>query len=185
MMISEQINNLYFNWMASLAIPDVRKRDDYSLLLVSLNDTKFYFTIPLDENRYIDGIDLRYRFGYENNISREDISRYLNIRECSLLEMMVALALKCEDTIMYDPDIGNQLSNWFSEMIKSLKLEDMVNNNFDSEWVQYRFDCLLNHEYEPNGSGGLFTINNPRQDMRTVEIWYQMCWYLDALLKEG
>ena len=170
--------------MASLAIPDVRKRDSYEKLLVSLNDTKFYFTIPLDENRYIDGVQLRYRFAYENGIPNDVVSQNLDNKECSMLEMMVALALRGEEHIMYDPDIGNQLSSWFSEMVKSLKLEEMTNRNFDQRWVEYRLDSLLNHEYESNGSGGLFTINNPRQDMRTVEIWYQMCWYLDAILKE-
>lgn len=179
------IEDLYFNWMASLAIPNIVERDNYQSLLISLYGKKFNFTIPLDKNRLVDGIDLRYRFGYENGFSNDQIGRYIDTRECSMLEMMVALALRCEEHIMDDPDIGNQLSNWFSEMIISLKLKDMTNRNFDDRWVEYRLDCLLNHEYEPNGDGGLFTIRNPRQDLRTVEIWYQMCWYVDAILKEG
>lgn len=184
MMVNNSIKNLYFNWMAALAIPDVRERDGYERLLVALNDTRFYFTIPLDENRLIDGVQLRYRFAYENGISNDIVSNELGNNECSMLEMMVALALRGEEHIMYDPDLGNQLSSWFSEMLRSLKIDTMTNQNFDQQWIDYRLDSLLNHEYEPNGSGGLFTINNPRQDMRKVEIWYQMCWYLDAILKE-
>jgi hypothetical protein len=182
---NEEIKNLYFSWMASLAIVSPTERSDYSHLLNALYDTKFYFTIPLDENRYVDGLDLRYRFGYSHNISKEQIMDTLDTRECSMLEMMVALALRCEEHIMYDPDLENQLSNWFSDMLQSLKLENMTNNNFDIDWVTYRLDCLLKHEYEPNGSGGLFTIRNPRQDLRKVEIWYQMCWYLDTILNSN
>ena len=32
--------------------------------------------------------------------------------------------------------------------------------------------------YKRNGEGGLFTINRRGLDMRSVEIWYQMCWHL-------
>lgn len=182
--MSENLLQLYFDWMSSLAIPDRDRRERYSDLLYTLNETKFYFTIPLDENRYIDGIQLRNRFAYEMDIPSDYVCDVLNNRECSMLEMMVALALRGEEHIMKNPDIGNQLSCWFEEMIKSLKLDEMTNDNFDPDWVRYRMDALLNHEYEPDGSGGLFTIKNPRRDLRKVEIWYQMCWYLDAILKE-
>ena len=43
---------------------------------------------------------------------------------------------------------------------------------------------FLNREYEPNGRGGLFTVNNSPADMRTVEIWYQFMWYLNEFLEE-
>ena len=47
----------------------------------------------------------------------------------------------------------------------------------DEDDVIKRF---LDRDYEPNGKGGLFTIKNCRQDLRKVEIWYQLCWYLDS-----
>ena len=100
-----------------------------------------------------------------------------------MLEMMVALALRGEENIMDDPDMGNQISSWFMEMIESLKLLEMTNNNYDQQWVEFRIDSLLNHEYESNGEGGLFTVLSPRKDMRLVEIWYQMMWYLNAVLE--
>lgn len=182
-MIDETLKDLYFDWLAKLAIPDDREREDYELLLDALNNSIFRFTIPLDENRQIDGLQLRYRFSQEMNIPYHIVEQTLDTHECSMLEMMVGLALRGEEHIMEDADIGNQLGVWFNEMITSLKLNNMNNINFDPSWVEFRIDSLLNHTYEPNGSGGLFTIKNPRQDMRTVEIWYQMCWYLDAVLK--
>lgn len=165
-------------------MPDINTRKKFSKLLKSLHTLKFYFTIPLDENRKVDGLKLRCRFGYENNIDKNVISSSLDSKECSMLEMMVALALRGEEHIMSDPDIGDRLDSWFFEMLKSLKLHQMTNDIFDYDWVESRIDILLKHEYEPNGHGGLFTLSNPRADMRKAEIWYQMCWYLDAILKE-
>lgn len=179
-----EINQLYFDWMSSLAIPDNRKRRRYSKLLECLNSLSFNFTIPLDKNRKVDGLTLRYRFGFEKGFSNLFIQENLDNNECSMLEMMVALALRAEEHIMYDPDIGDRLHAWFAEMLNSLQLYEMTNDNFDPRFVEYRIDILLNHQYEPNGYGGLFTHNQPRTDMRSVDIWYQMCWYLDAILKE-
>lgn len=178
----ESVKVLYFNWMSKIAIPDVNKRKNYSDLLNALNEIKFYFTIPLDENRAVDGADLRYRFGKEFNIENYIIQHELDNRECSMLEMMVALAVRGEEHIMEDNDIGNQTSCWFMDMLGSLKLIDTTNDNFDLDWIEYCVDRLLNHEYESNGEGGLFTVANPRQDMRYVEIWYQMMWYLNTVL---
>lgn len=42
----------------------------------------------------------------------------------------------------------------------------------------------MEREYERNGEGGLFTVNNGR-DMRTTEIWYQMNYYLSEIIREG
>ena len=128
----------------------------------------------MDENRELDGLYLRFRFADEN-------SYYID-GDCSVLEMMVALSLKCEEQIMSDDDIGNRTGRWFWEMIDNLGLESMYDDNFDkiyADEVIYRF---LNRKYEPNGDGGLFRVNNRIEDMRKVEIWYQMCWYLDTLI---
>lgn len=183
-MEAKKLNNLYFDWMASLAIPDTRKRKLYSKLLQHLHNSVFYFTLPLDENRYADGLDLRYRFGWEHGYSNDVIGRTIDTRETTMLEMMVALALRGEERIMSDNEFGNRMSNWFMEMIESLKLKHMTDLYFNPHWVDSRIDDLLNHDYAPDGEGGLFTVKNPRQDMRTVDIWYQMCWYMDSILKE-
>ena len=178
------ISKMYFDWMTSLAIPNTEKRHSYYQLLNTLMDITFYFTIPLDENRYVDGIQLRERFAFEHNIPIETVCDILNNRECSMLEMMVALALRCEEHIMQNPEFGNRLSNWFNVMIESLQLTNMYNDKFNYDWVKSRIDDLLERRYEPNGIGGLFVIDNPRQDLRTVQIWYQMCWYVDTILKD-
>lgn len=180
-MYYNSLEDFYFDWMTMLVIKDSGERDNYLYLLRKLNSINFRFTIPLDENRYIDGLDLRNRFQYENDIPEEDMQVFNN-KGCSVLEMMIALSLKCEENIMSDSAYGDRIEDWFLEMISSLQLKDMINDNYDERWVEFKIETFLNRDYNYDGSGGLFTINNPESDMRNVEIWCQMCWYLNTIL---
>lgn len=147
-----------------------------------MHHREFCYSIDLDGNRASDGVDLRYRFGDDNGYLQAVIADILDVRGSSILEMMVALCIRCEESIMDDPDIGNRTTKWFFDMIDSLGLSDMTDENFDEDRVNYILDVFLDREYEPNGKGGLFTLKHPRHDMRNAEIWYQCMWYLDEVL---
>ena len=67
-------------------------------------------------------------------------------------------------------------------MINNLGLGDMIDSRFDEFYVEETIDIFLNREYQSNGKGGLFTIKNCDYDLREVEIWYQLCWYLDSIM---
>ena len=94
--------------------------------------------------------------------------------------MMVALASRCEET-MDDPGMGDRTGQWFWGMIVSLGLGGQLDNRYDARVVDDILDRFLDREYEPDGSGGLFTIENCHRDLRDVEIWNQMWWYIDTL----
>lgn len=185
---SDVINNRYFVWICGLIGDNSRevKEPSYCKLLSCLYDTEFSYIIPMDGNRAEDGIDLRYRFGDEKGIEDTTISSHLNDRPCSVLEMMAALAIRCEEHIMDDPDIGNRTDKWFWDMIVSLGLGMMDDSHFDMTYVNRVIIKFLDRKYKRNGEGGLFTVKHCIRDMRTAEIWYQMCWYLDDIfLKEN
>lgn len=175
----ENIQQQYFDWMYFLVCSSDGRVPSYRKLLHYLNRIEFTYILEMDSNRASDGVELRYRFGYENNIPNFYIEVYLDGRPCSVLEMMVALAFTCEEHIMDDPDIGNRTSEWFWDMIKNLGLKDMDDNNFDTTYVEEVISRFLNREYEPNGKGGLFTLNRCEYDLRTVDIWYQLMWFLN------
>ena len=101
--------------------------------------------------------------------------------ECSVLEMMVALSIKCED-IMGDDRFGDRTGQWFWGMIVNLGLGSMTDDRFDELYAEDVINIFLDRRYDPDGKGGLFRIKHCRQDLRNVEIWYQMCWYLDTLI---
>lgn len=182
-MTKNELIDQYFDWMYQLVV-DNRYSKSYRKLFARLHDTEFTYTIPMDGNRAEDGIDLRYRFGREHSYPDAMIASYLDDRPCSVLEMMTALAIRCEEHIMDDPDVGNRTGQWFWGMLVNLGLGSMCDAKFNRYRVDRILERLLEREYEPNGEGGLFTVNNGR-DMRTTEIWYQMNYYLSEIIREG
>lgn len=176
------LNDEYFEWMYQLVCNKLYSKLSYRKLLCYLYNTDFVYIIGMDGNRAADGIDLRYRFAYEFDIDKPLIASYLDTKPCSVLEMMIALSIRCEEHIMDDPDMGNRTGQWFWNMIVNLGLGSMNDLKFDKAYVDKVIDVFLNREYKPNGEGGLFTIPNRKNDLRTVEIWYQAMWYLDSML---
>ena len=123
-----------------------------------------------------DGVDLRIRY---EMITDEHVSRN---KPCSILEMMIALAIRCEETIMDNPSYGDRTAQWFWGMIRTLGLYSMTDDRFDTEYVDKVVERFLSREYAPNGEGGLFKIPNCKYDLRRIEIWYQLCWYLERFV---
>ncbi len=182
-MTEDRLKEEYYNWMCQLVGGKPNESaPSYEMLLSYLNDVDFQYSLPMDGNRAEDGINLRYRFGYEKNIHDSLIACYLDSRPCSMLEMMAALSLRCEETIMLNPMLGNRTDEWFWSMVKSLGLLGMDDANFDFNYVETVIFDFANHNYSRNGKGSLFTIENCKNDMRTVEIWCQLNWYLDTIL---
>lgn len=177
------ITERYFQWMSNLVCDGKYTRGlSWEALFRELHQTIFTYILPMDENRATDGTDLRYRFGYEEGYSRDELL-CLDDRECSVLEMMVALALRCEEHIMDDPESGDRTGRWFFEMIENLGLADMDDEHFERETVHFVIRRFLDRDYEPNGEGGLFSLGSgDHRDMRRIDIWYQMMWYLNSIL---
>lgn len=178
-MTKDELRNRYFNWMYRLVCDNRYAKDlSYRKLLRHLFETDFTYTISMDGNREADGIDLRYRFGYDQCYDLPVIASDLDDCPCSILEMMIALAIRCEEHIMDNPDVGDRTGQWFWNMIVSLGLGSMSDIHYDETYTDAVILRFLNRQYDRNGQGGLFTVHNSEKDMRTAEIWYQMCWYL-------
>ena len=97
----------YFEWLKQLvSYPNTNVSFDN--LFKTLHNRIFIYTIPMDENRYMDGLQLRYRFFLRTGINVMD-----DRRPCSMLEMMAALSWRIEEDIMDNPVIGNRTPQWF------------------------------------------------------------------------
>ena len=179
-MFRDQIINDYFEWLWNFT--KCRGHSQNRKIITLLHNIEFRYSIPMDANREEDGIDLRYRFITEVGIPKnyQEVYGYLD-GPCSVLEMMIALAIRCEESIMDDPDIGDRTSEWFWLMMKNLGLDYMNDRRFDRDIAEEKISIFLDRRYKRNGEGGLFVVNG-RRDLRKVEIWYQMCWYLDTIM---
>lgn len=167
----------YFEWLSQFIMTNDAQK--YSSLLSLLFNTEFYWSddIPMDENRAIDGMQMRERFSDEMNVELAYILDNLP-RYCSVLEMMIALAIRCETHIMSNDDYGDRTAQWFWMMITNLGLSGMTDDKFDTGYCESIIDRFLVRMYKKNGEGGLFTVNNRPEDMRNVEIWYQLHFFL-------
>lgn len=181
--MASRIKDAYFNWICDMVLDDCFSDNvSYIRLLTRLDETEFTYIVPRDRNRAADGVDLRYRFAlrHEKELSIDYVLDELD-GPCSVLEMMVALAIRCEENIMDNALYGDRTVQWFWQMISSLGLSDMTDAMYDQEKVDYILKRFLNRRYSSNGKGGLFTIRNCDKDLRKVEIWFQLCWYLDSI----
>ncbi len=184
-MTKQRISDLYFEWLCELVDADCYN-DGYSYeqLMRYLFKKPFNYILDRDANRYEDGINMRYVFASYRELNQAMVASYLDDADCSMLEMMVGLSFRCEN-IMSDPDnYGNQTATWFWEMIESIGLDAYDDDNFDEDEVDELVDICLYRNYEPDGSGGLFTVRDAPGDMRSVEIWTQMCWYLNYICRK-
>ena len=178
---ADALHERYFQWMCGLVMGDQQysRNLSYEKLMRHLDARAFTWIIPMDEYRARHGVDLRYDFGYENHYPDRTIEHLLDIRECSILEMMVALARTCEERIMEDDTVGNRTGQWFWNMIKNLGLSYMTDERFDKDTAVRIIYDFMERRYQPNGKGGLFYIPDCKEDLTNVEIWTQLLWYLD------
>lgn len=161
----------YFEWLFEFVCGErFAKEISFRKLMVYLHSREFTYSLKMDSNRAQDGIDLRERYYGDSTIKGP----------CSVLEMMVALSIRCEE-IMDNPDYGNRTTQWFWDMIINMGLGAMYDSRFDKKYVENRVDKMLNREYEPNGKGGLFYVRGCTDDIRKLEIWSQMCYFLDSI----
>ena len=174
----------YFAWLVQkIATAELGMR--YSLLLYQLWHTDFYYYIPRDENRMWDGLNLRKQFEMEGN------EPFNEEKPCSVLEMMVALAIRCDDQIMWDDNHGSRASDWFFIMIDNMGLIGMKDPYYDENHVRFVVDRMMQHLNYDNGHGGLFYTKDPGYDIKNQEIWFQMCKFitendtnLDAIISD-
>ena len=172
-----QVKNDYFEWLYNYVCKGrVNSNISYKKLFMLLHDIDFDFYMYNDLERARDGVDLRYRFAM--TINDEQVMDILD-GPCSVLEMMVALAIRCEETIMDDTRYGDRTSQWFWRMMTNLGIGYMTDEEYVKELAVKKIYDFLERKYSPDGKGGLFYIKDCEEDLTTVEIWSQLCWYLE------
>ncbi len=150
----------------------------YHNLMRVLHSRDFYSVIPHDDNRAADGKSLRSQFSSKTGLVDMDFL----YGPCSVLEMMVALAIRIENDLLYDCEKPDRTNVWFYDMIKHLGLSKCTDENWDEdclEMAHHAIDILLERTYRKDGKGGgLFPIRLPKRDQTRLQIWEQLHAYL-------
>lgn len=179
-MTHNDLLNGYFEWLCRVISADAFTHVvSYRKLLMHLHSTPFRYIIPKDEDRAGEGVNLRWRFVCDRELDHWVLDELEG--PCSVLEMMVALAIYAEEHIMDDPGIGNRTGQWFWEMVNNLGLSAMTDERFDKRFVDDAITRFLDRKYDPDGKGGLFRIKNCEYDLRKFPIFHQLCWYLNTI----
>lgn len=179
-MIHNNVEDLYFKWLSTLAFPNERIQENYSELLNTLYETQYIWdkATPLDENRYIDGLDLRESFSYKLKIPKYIVSDSIK-GPCSMLEMVCALGVRIDNDIMATYYTGYDHGYfWIQKMLKNLDILQYDNSNWDRRIVEEKLLAFNQKRYSEEGFGGLFYIPDSEKNMRLLNIWDQMCYYI-------
>lgn len=164
----------YFYWLTGLLNYDYIL-ENYEKLLRLLMETEFTWTVEYDGNRAADGLYLR-------RLYLRQTGQFCRLeRECSVLEMLIALCRRCEDELMYDPDLGDRTGYWFMIILTNLGLNLYDDYHFDCDSVDTIVERFLDRDYEMNGMGGPFPCAVSEIDFRKKDLW----WQLNAFLGEN
>lgn len=160
-----QIDYEYYEWLISqINIPEEKSYRD---LFEIMHNVEFVWTVPNDDNRVQDGLDLRVQY-------LDGRHPQLNLEGATFLEILVSLSRHLAFT-----DGGNSKA-WAWKLLKNLHLHKKSDplNEDDVQEVKDILETVIWRTYEPNGRGGFFPLSHPEEDQRMVEIWYQMNKYI-------
>lgn len=165
----------YFEWLyAHVSDPTLTQpHSTHWKLLRQLHKKEFVYIVANDDNRWLDGRDLRSEFRAE--VGGEELPTLWLGLACSMLEMLVALSRRLE--FQTDED----MNLWFWRLLDNLRIaefDDSRYNETTEEIVDTVLDRVIWRSYTYSGRGGLFPLARADRDQRKLEIWFQMHSYL-------
>ena len=173
----------YFQWLCErVGVTGMSGGEsNYYILLGILHNTPFRYYIPQDENRAEDGKELRKDYAIANCAGNE--FEALNEGDCSVLEMLVALASRMEFELSGPNYAAEPMEDeCFWMLIENLGLSKYTDES-GYGWKDSVLSILnrfMERRYDANGRGGLFPLSKTTTNQRTLEIWYQMhAWIFD------
>lgn len=139
---------------------------------------EFVWVNPMDRNRAIDGLELR--ADYLKRHSEKELGMYMD-DPCTVLEMLIALSIRIEFDLMSEPGEEAPM-RWFNLMINNLDLNKFSDDRLYSGWkaeADFILDRWMKKNYYSCGEGSAFPLEKYKKDQRKMEIWSQMCEYLN------
>lgn len=179
-MSTTPLEELYFVWLyEQVGAQWTNPRNTYWDLARQLYSKEFIWFVPNDDNRVLDGIELRHEFIDRFPQARlgEVDSAWLEIG-CSMLEMLIAFSR----VLAFEGE--GEPREWFWVMLENADLKQFTDARYlrgrkkTQELVDEYLDMIIWRRFASNGEGGLFPLENPTEDQRKTELWYQASAYL-------
>lgn len=160
--------NTYIHWVLKdkLGLNEKERRDNAHIVL-TLTNVEFVWRHPMDENRALDGLGLRDDFEYETG---EYLDKSSGLPpNCSMFEMLAALAIRCENQLMRNSLLGDRTSKWFFEFLDNLGILD----------CDERDRIVEACEEFMNGKKEMFPLKHKGIKQKNEQIWKQLMAYLN------
>ena len=160
----------YIHWVLKDRLGLTEKECKQNLCVVSaLAGIEFAWRHPMDENRANEGLELRDDFEYETGDFLDKSSGL--IPQCSMFEMLAALAIKCENQLMRNSLLGDRTSKWFFEFLDNLGILDC-----DERDVDHIVDVCNDFM---DGRIDMFPLKKKGIKQKNEQIWKQLMAYLN------
>lgn len=183
-MSDDRLREFYLRWLHSELTSESNYPDHSYFDLVSVMfDTEFTWgtdlpwSVPMDDNRLVDGLELRSEFAELHGVGR---TRMLELGPCSFLEVLLGLSRRLGFVA------GGSPHHWAWKFVENLGLARMWDRMSRSKMrhTQHILENVIQRNYAPNGEGGFFPLAWPERDQREVELWYQLNAYAEELHPE-
>jgi hypothetical protein len=172
------IQSIYFEYLYSqvFKVRDLGSRDSYLTVCAHLHRVEFWDGVANDDNRRIEGEELRDEFVAQAPVIEvDDYAKLYSIGKATVLEVLIALARRAN----FQVEIG--IETWMQKFLENLGLIKFNDPSFrlaHRAKVERIIRTFNQRQYDRNGQGGLFPLRYSRRDQRQVELWYQMAAYM-------
>lgn len=160
----------YYSWLTKKI--DIPNEKTYFDLFERMHNVEFIWTVPNDDNRVQDALDLRTEF-------LDGKTGEIQLGGATCLEIVVALSQK----VAFIASGNKHAHQWAWTLLKNLGLR-RFSDPLTPEKVNHIdqiFHDLIWRNYHVDGRGGFFPLQNPDVDQTQVEIWYQLNAYVSEM----
>lgn len=168
----------YLHWLEPQVREEGHQSRTYSDLLSLMHAKEFVWLVPNDDNRIVDGLDVRREFLREaktpNDLSIEAFG------PVSVLEVLIGLSRRMAFVA------EGSAEGWAWQFLGNLELHRMSDplSRIEVAQVDDVLESLIWRTYNVDGTGGFFPLAKPEEDQTQVELWYQMCAYVEEIHPE-
>ena len=184
----QNIQELYLRWLESFVVASDYKGKSYEKLCNLLMKLPFISSpeIPLDENRKCD-VQSLLRETYIQSQSewyRLETDEVLEFPKMpvTFLELIISLAMRIDMDFMREINDVDNSRVYFWVIINNLGFLKYDDDSWTEDSIieiVNRVNIVQERKYDFNGNGGLFPLKRAEVDQRTVQIWNQLCTFVD------
>lgn len=191
---TDNLSEIYLEWLLGLINADNYKGKSYIKLCSLLNKVPFEPIIKLDENRLSDVHSLLRETYIQSQsdwyrLNGCDIIMELPTWPVSFLELIISLAMRIDLDFMREINGIDNTRIYFWILVRNLGILEYDDEHWGEDAIisiVNRLNIVQDRKYDFNGNGGLFPLEHAEMDQRNVQIWNQLCQFVNQrFLKIG